>query len=237
MSDDMVVLTVDGLEIKVPRGTKLLQACLDNGIYIPNLCYLEGMERPPSSCRLCLVEIEGRPGPVPSCSLEVENGMVVHTSTDALRRLQQTAFRLLVSTNSGKCSLCMANKRCEMQRIAKFLHMPLRTKRLRHIPKDMPRIIEEHPCIDYESNKCVLCGRCIYVCGRQEDAPFHLDFAGRGFNTVISFFGSELPGVAEYCRDCGACIAACPVGALSYREDRQRFLQQLERNKASRARK
>ncbi|MBN2332528.1 MAG: (2Fe-2S)-binding protein [Deltaproteobacteria bacterium] len=222
----MVTITVDGLEITVPRRTRLLQACLDNGIYIPNLCYLEGMDQPPASCRLCLVEIEGRPGPVPSCSLEVEAGMVVHTNTDEVQKLQKMAFRLLVCTNEGQCRMCMANKRCELQRIAKFLHMPLRTKRLRHLPKDLPEVIEDHPCIVYEPNKCVLCGRCVYVCAQQGN-DFSLSFANRGFNTVISFFGSQNEGQGDACLDCQACVDICPVGALNLKDDRRRHLRKM----------
>ena len=223
----MVTLTVDGLEISVPRGTRVLKACLDNGIYIPHLCYLDGMNHPPASCRLCLVEIEGRPGPLPSCSLEVEAGMVVHVNNDEIQNLQKMAFRLLVSANDGQCRWCMANKHCEMQRIAKFLHMPLRTKKLRHIPKDMPEVIEEHPCIVYEPNKCVLCGRCVYVCS-QQNYDFALDFANRGFNTTISFFGSRKEGVGDYCRNCRACVDICPVGALNLKDERDAFRQNMQ---------
>ena len=94
----MIALQIDDKKIEVAEGTNLLAACLDNGIYIPNLCYLKGMQHPPASCRLCFVEIEGSDHPVCSCSIQVVREMLVHTNTPRIRQLQKTALQLLLST-------------------------------------------------------------------------------------------------------------------------------------------
>lgn len=226
MSEKLVTITVDGRKLSAPAGSRLLPVCLENGIYIPNLCYLEGMEEPPASCRLCLVEIEGEPGMVASCRCEIRDGMVVTTNSDEILKMRQVAFRLLVSTNDGHCNTCIANKSCELQQIAKFLHQPLRTKRLRHIDRDYPEIIDDHPVLMYEPKKCVLCGRCVYVCNRIEKG-YKLDFARRGINTIVSFYGSDLDPAARDCADCLACTEVCPVGALSSKEKWSRFIAEV----------
>jgi bidirectional [NiFe] hydrogenase diaphorase subunit len=95
----MLKLRVDDQEIKTKEGKTVLQACLDNQIYIPNLCYLEDMESPSASCRMCFVEIEGMPQPVPSCTVQVNEDMVVKTDTPVVRQLQRTALRLLLSVH------------------------------------------------------------------------------------------------------------------------------------------
>jgi len=110
----MAKLIVDGREIEAQQGANLLQACLDNDIYIPNLCYLKEMQDPPSSCRLCFVEIEGYRQPVTACRVEIREGMVVKTDTEHVRRLQRTAFELLLSVHHVDCKNCPANRRCEL---------------------------------------------------------------------------------------------------------------------------
>ena len=117
----MITLEVDDKKIEVAEGTNLLEACLANSIYIPNLCYLEGMEHPPASCRLCFVEIEGADHPVASCSLRVDREMVVHTDTPRVRQLQKTALQLLLSVHDVDCKNCPANRKCALQDMAKFL--------------------------------------------------------------------------------------------------------------------
>ena len=126
----MPKLLVDNKEIEVKEGTTLLKACLDNGIYIPNLCYLEGMEAPPASCRMCFVEIEGVEKPITSCTVKVKDDMVVKTDTLSVRRLQRAAFRLLLSVHHVDCKNCQANKKCELQHLAKFLKVGLKPKHL-----------------------------------------------------------------------------------------------------------
>jgi len=207
----MAKLIVDGREIESPEGMTLLQACLDNGIYIPNLCYLKEMEDPPSSCRLCIVEIEGYRQPVTSCRVRIREGMVVTTGTERVRRLQRTAFELLLSVHHVDCKNCPANRRCELQRIAKHLQFGLKLKRLEKIEREV-RIEENHPYIQYVPDRCVLCGRCVFVCREKNGQPM-ISFARRGLDTVISFFGQEDKAM-DICEQCYACVEVCPVAAL-----------------------
>ncbi len=228
MSKKLVTITVDEKKITAPAGSYLLPVCLENDIYIPNLCFIEGMDDPPASCRLCLVDIEGEPAPVASCRYRISEGMVVKTDSEEILKLRQIAFRLLVSTNDGRCKFCIANHSCDLQKIGKFLHQPLRTKRLRHIDRDYPELIEDHPFLVYEPKKCVLCGRCVYVCGQLEKG-YKLDFANRGMDTIVSFFGSDADPASADCKDCLACTEACPVGSLSSKEKWKVFSASLEK--------
>ncbi len=210
----MIKLFVDNKEIETKAGTTLLQACLDNGIYIPNLCFLEDMENPPASCGMCFVEIKGEKRPVTSCSIEATDGMVVKTDTTAVRRLQRTAFELLLSVHHVDCRPCPANKKCDLQRIAKFIKIGLKPKRLDHYLKDT-EIEQVHPFMDYYPNRCILCGKCIYTC-RKAHGQALIAFAQRGFDTIISFYGEDDKSLL-YCKSCIACVEICPVGALVIR--------------------
>ena len=211
----MVKLLVDGREIEAQEGTVLLQACLGKGIYIPNLCFLEDMVSPPASCRLCFVQIEGREDPVPSCAVKVTEPMVVKTDTPAVRSLQRSAFRLLMSVHEIACRPCPANKRCELQRIARFLGVGVKPKGLERVLKEVS-IVQDHPVLDYHPNRCVLCGRCIHVCRTRHSQPL-MTFAKRGFDTVVSFYGHG-DSSTQSCRDCLACVDVCPVAAITLRQ-------------------
>jgi len=207
----MITLRIDEQEIEVAEGTNLLEACLVNGIYIPNLCYIEGMEHPPVSCRLCFVEIEGTDNPVSSCSVWVGEELVVHTDTPRVRQLQKTALQLLLSVHDVDCKNCPANRNCALQDMAKFLKVALKSKGLDRLLKET-RIDERHPFFDYYPNRCVLCGKCVYVCRHQQNRA-GLTFAKRGIDTVVSFYDrpqTEPPP----CDSCQACLEVCPVAAL-----------------------
>ena len=211
----MLKLRVDNQEIETREGKTLLQACLDNRIYIPNLCYLEDMESPSASCRMCFVEIEGIKQPVPSCTVQVRDEMVVKTDTPGVRQLQRTALRLLLSVHDVDCKNCHANKNCELQNIAKFLKVGLKPKRLERYLKET-QIDETHPFLNHYPNRCVLCGKCVHIC-RGKHGQSVLTFAKRGFDTVISTYSvTDVSSLA--CSDCGTYVKACPVGALALKE-------------------
>jgi bidirectional [NiFe] hydrogenase diaphorase subunit len=211
----MVSILVDQKKIEVQEGTPLLKACLDNGITIPHLCYLKEVDPAPASCRLCFVEIDGVDRPVAACSVPVQAAMVVRTDTPAVRRLQRTALKLLLSVHDVDCKNCPANRKCALQHLARFLKVGLKPKGLRHRLKEPP-IDDRHPCLDYYLNRCVLCGRCVAVCRRASDRP-ELTFAKRGFDTVVSFFG-RTDSVRHDCATCRACIDTCPVAALALKD-------------------
>ena len=212
----MIKLIVDDREIEAREGTTLLQACLENDIYIPNLCYLQEMEHPHASCRMCFVEIEGEEELVASCTIQVREGLVVRTDTPFVRRLQRSALQLLLSVHEVDCAHCPANKKCELQNMAKFLKVGLKPKGLDQFLKE-PQIEEEHPVLNYYPNRCVLCGKCVFVSQKGHGKPF-LTFAKRGFETVISFHGEEDSSrLAE--ETYMAFVEVCPVGAITLKEN------------------
>ncbi len=208
---DLATLIIDGVEVKAPKGQKLLWAALDNGFYIPNLCAIKKADPSLASCRLCFVEIEGRRTPVTSCTEPVSDGMVVQLNTPKVKRLRKTAFELLLSHHRIDCRNCPKNKNCGLQNIASSVGLKLKVQRLKHIPQELT-VDASHPMFTYDPTKCVLCGKCIWVC--QQQGTGILDFAFRGIKTRISTIGG-IPLAEAGCNDCLACVAVCPVGALT----------------------
>jgi formate dehydrogenase major subunit/NADH-quinone oxidoreductase subunit G len=206
----LVTLIINGIELKAREGEKLLWAALDNGFYIPNLCGIRQVDPPLASCRLCFVEIEGRSAPLTACTEPANDGMVVHLNTPKVKRLRNTAFELLLSHHKLDCGHCAKNRSCELQSIASRLGLKLKLTRLRQIPCDLP-IDSSHTLFTYDPNKCVLCGKCIWVC--HEQGTGILDFAFKGIETRVSTI-EGIPLAEAGCNSCLACVAVCPVGAL-----------------------
>lgn len=202
---------IDGKEIECFEGEILLWVALDQGIYIPNLCALRERREPFGGCRLCFVEVEGEDFPVTACTKKVKEGMVVQTKGERALRLSRTAFELILSNHPVDCAHCLKSGSCELQRMAKHLKVKLNTKRFKKILRDLP-IDETSPLLTYDPNKCVLCGKCVWLCQEKYQIGA-IGFAYRGFQRWVTTFNNEPIGGSE-CRDLVELITICPVGAF-----------------------
>ena len=211
-SETLVTLTIDGTEVTVPEGTSIMRAAMELGTQIPKLCATDMLDSF-GSCRLCLIEIEGRNGTPASCTTPVGEGMVVKTQTDRLKRLRKGVMELYISEHPLDCLTCSANGDCELQDMAGAVG--LRDVRYGYDGKKHPNpgIDASNPYFTYEPSKCIVCSRCVRAC-EEVQGTFALTIANRGFGSVVSpsmeesFLDSE-------CVSCGACVQACPTATLN----------------------
>jgi bidirectional [NiFe] hydrogenase diaphorase subunit len=210
----MIHLTIDGRKIEAPEGEKVLWAALENDIYIPHLCAIKEQGTPSASCRLCFVEVEGIEHPVTACTQPVGEGMIVKTRTPQVDRLVKTAFELLMSNHRLECGKCPKNGSCELQKIARERGLKLKSKRFKHLENEMP--VDDSPgSFTFDRSRCVLCGRCVWV--DQEVAKVGaIGFSRRGLERMVTTFGDGVLANSP-CTECGLCVEACPVGALSFK--------------------
>jgi formate dehydrogenase alpha subunit len=205
-----ITLTIDGQRVTAREGMTILEAALENGIYIPHLCYHPDLE-PVGVCRLCLVEIEGRELTI-SCHTPVEEGLVVRTESPDIDKSRRIAVELLILNHDENCLTCNQNTQCELQRIAVYLGIKQeRIDRMRRPTRKLP-LDTSNPFFDRDPNKCVLCGICVRTCEELQKVS-SIDFAFRGYDTVISTFDNK-PILESRCESCGECVVRCPVGAL-----------------------
>ncbi len=160
------------------------------------------------------MEVEDKDVPVTACTTSVAEGMVVNTKGAKARRLARTALELLLASQPVDCAHCPKSGSCELQRIAKHLGVKLNTRRFKKILPELP-IDSSSPLYIYDPNKCVLCGRCVWVC-QEKLGKGIIGFAYRGFRRVVTTFGDEPMG-RSLCQDCSECVSVCPVAALVFR--------------------
>jgi len=207
-----VTLSIDGRSVTVPEGTSIMRAAMTAGTKIPKLCATDMLDAF-GSCRLCLVEIEGRAGTPASCTTPVAAGMVVRTQTERLKRIRKGVMELYISDHPLDCLTCSANGDCELQDMAGAVG--LRDVRYGYAGARHPDPgkDESNPYFTYDPSKCIVCSRCVRAC-EEVQGTFALTIAGRGFESVVSpgmqesFLGSE-------CVSCGACVQACPTATLN----------------------
>ena len=212
MKEDIVTLTIDGQEIKVPKGTTILQAAKQAGIDIPTLCFLKDVNEV-GDCRMCIVEVEGRRGFATSCIQTVEEGMVVHTHTPNVLEARHVILDLIISNHAKDCLTCTRSGNCELQTLAtKFnvLQVEFEGERTEH------KIDDLSPSIVRDFNKCILCRRCVAACKNVQQIGA-IDCINRGFDSCISTVGDNSLNDVN-CTFCGQCIEACPTGALHEKE-------------------
>ena len=209
-SDAQVTLIIDDREITVPEGTSIMRASIMAGINVPKLCATDSLE-PFGSCRLCLVEIEGRRGYPASCTTPVAEGLKVHTQTPKLADIRRGTMELYISDHPLDCLTCATNGDCELQDMAGAVG--LREVRYgyegeNHLKAEKD---ESNPYFTFDPSKCIVCSRCVRAC-EETQGTFALTISGRGFESKVAsgisnFLDSE-------CVSCGACVQACPTATL-----------------------
>ncbi len=208
---ETVTLTIDGRKVTAPAGTTVMRAAAEAGIQIPKLCATD-MVKESGSCRLCLVEIEGRNGTPASCTTPVAEGIVVHTQTERLKRIRRGIMELYISDHPLDCLTCAANGDCELQDMAGAVG--LREVRYGFEGENHLRDKKDqsNPYFTYDPAKCIVCSRCVRAC-EEVQGTFALTIAGRGFEARVSA-GMAEPFLQSECVSCGACVQACPTSAL-----------------------
>jgi formate dehydrogenase major subunit len=207
----LVTLTIDGQPVTVPEGTSVMRAASLIGTSIPKLCATDSLESF-GSCRLCLVEIDGRAGTPASCTTPVTEGMAVHTQTGRLKKLRRGVMELYISDHPLDCLTCAANGDCELQDTAGAVG--LRDVRYgyegaNHLGQAKD---QSNPYFDFDPSKCIVCSRCVRACDEVQ-GTFALTIDGRGFASAVSPGGTDF--LSSECVSCGACVQACPTATLT----------------------
>jgi formate dehydrogenase major subunit len=206
-----VDVVVDGIPVTVAPGTSVLRAAAEAGVAIPKLCATDSLDAF-GSCRLCLVEVDGRPGTPASCTTPCTSGMTVRTQTPKVEKLRRGVMELYISDHPLDCLTCPANGDCELQDMAGVVG--LRDVRYgldgaNHL--DAPTD-DSNPYFSFDASKCIACSRCVRACGETQ-GTFALTIEGRGFASKVSASAGE-PFMSSECVSCGACVQACPTSTL-----------------------
>jgi formate dehydrogenase major subunit len=212
VSEKTVTLEIDGVTVRVPAGTSVMRAAAEAGVNVPKLCASDSLE-PFGSCRMCLVEIDGRKGYPASCTTPCEPGMKVQTQTPKLADIRKGMMELTISDHPLDCLTCPTNGNCELQDMAGVVG--LREVRYGYDGKNHLKLDkdESNPYFTYDPSKCIVCNRCVRAC-EETQGTFALTIAGRGFDSRVAA-GQNQPFMQSECVSCGACVDACPTATLT----------------------
>jgi bidirectional [NiFe] hydrogenase diaphorase subunit len=206
----MLMFKIDDRDVSAREDETILAVARQNGIHIPTLCHLDGLSER-GACRLCIVEVKGAPRLMPACVTLPRQDMEVLTSSPRVVDYRKKILELIFTERNHVCSVCVSNGHCELQTLAVDLGMT-------HVHYDYiyPRhsIDASHERFSVDHNRCVLCGRCVRVCGEIESA-YTWDVMGRGVTSRVITDLSQQWGLSETCTGCGKCVHVCPTGALS----------------------
>ncbi|MGE5430256.1 MAG: NADH-dependent [FeFe] hydrogenase, group A6 [Syntrophomonadaceae bacterium] len=204
----MVQLTINNIKVNAEEGMTILDAAKSVGIHVPTLCHLKNLT-PTGACRMCVVEVEGQRGLIPSCAYPVYEGMVVETNSTRVRRARKTIVELLVENHPQDCLICVRNKNCELQDLSEQYGV----REHRYAGETKKHAIDvSSPSIERDPAKCILCGRCVRVCNEIQKVGA-IDFTNRGFASIVTTPYNKGINVSE-CILCGQCILVCPTAAL-----------------------
>lgn len=209
-STEQVTLEIDGTSISVPAGSSIMHAAVAAGVSVPKLCATDSLE-PFGSCRLCLVEIEGRRGYPASCTTPVAEGLKVKTQTPKLADIRRGVMELYISDHPLDCLTCATNGDCELQDMAGAVG--LREVRYGYDGENHLQSEKDtsNPYFQFDPSKCIVCSRCVRAC-EEVQGTFALTIQGRGFESKVA------SGVTDFmdseCVSCGACVQACPTATL-----------------------
>jgi formate dehydrogenase major subunit len=210
-ASEQVSLQIDGVPVSVPAGTSVMRASIEAGSNVPKLCATDSLE-PFGSCRLCLVEIEGRKGYPASCTTLVEPGMKVHTQSESLARIRRGVMELYISDHPLDCLTCSANGNCELQDMAGVVGL----REVRYGMDGANHLAakkdESNPYFSFDPAKCIVCSRCVRAC-EEVQGTFALTIDARGFASAVSA-GANSDFLDSECVSCGACVQACPTATL-----------------------
>ena len=203
-----VTIEIDGRQLTVPEGMNLLEAALQNGIYIPHLCHHPDLPDL-GSCRLCIVEVEGMEGVQPSCKLKAADGMKIITDSPRIHNLRKLAMELLLAAHPEDCSTCPKYGRCELQTLIQYMGVSATrmSARIKGFAQN-----DKNPLLIHDMNRCVLCGRCVRACGDLRGVGV-LQYNKKELETYVGTLHDKLLTDAD-CRFCGACAEVCPTGTI-----------------------
>jgi len=209
-AEEKVTLTIDGMSVTVPAGTSVMRAAMEASIEIPKLCATDMLDAF-GSCRVCLVEIEGRAGTPASCTTPVAEGMVVATRSERIDRIRKGVMELYVSDHPVS-SLADDDENLDLLEVAKAVGLDEVRYGFDGARHRNSGVDDSNPYFAYDPAKCIVCSRCVRAC-EDVQGTFALTISGRGFDSVMAA-GADQTFMESDCVSCGACVQACPTGSL-----------------------